>query len=254
MKTKTIFVCSNCGYESSKWLGKCPACNEWNSFYEEKDVTKSGTKEKRKERSEAIQLNKVEKKETSRIKTGIEELDRVVYDFILIFGLVGVFLALLCTFKYRKKVKHAKIIKNINIETNNHLKDIEKEEEATLSVNSKCNHIVLCNLDFYEKRRKTDLNKIKKISNKKTSVCELFIILMVILSVLPILEFGLSYAFFLLKIEPFVVYFNHIRLNIISLAMVILNVLLFTIFRRKTTVYYLIYLYIGVLILLSYLL
>ena len=184
----------------------------------------------------------------------IEELDRVVYDFILIFGLVGVFLALLCTFKYRKKVKHAKIIKNINIETNNHLKDIEKEEEATLSVNSKCNHIVLCNLDFYEKRRKTDLNKIKKISNKKTSVCELFIILMVILSVLPILEFGLSYAFFLLKIEPFVVYFNHIRLNIISLAMVILNVLLFTIFRRKTTVYYLIYLYIGVLILLSYLL
>ena len=63
MKTKTIFVCSNCGYESSKWLGKCPACNEWNSFYEEKDVTKSGTKEKRKERSEAIQLNKVEKKE-----------------------------------------------------------------------------------------------------------------------------------------------------------------------------------------------
>ena len=78
MKTKTIFVCSNCGYESSKWLGKCPACNEWNSFYEEKDVTKSGTKEKRKERSEAIQLNKVEKKETSRIKTGIEELDRVL--------------------------------------------------------------------------------------------------------------------------------------------------------------------------------
>ena len=78
MKTKTIFVCSNCGYESSKWLGKCPSCNEWNSFYEEKDVTKSGTKDKRKERSEAIQLNKVEKKETSRIKTGIEELDRVL--------------------------------------------------------------------------------------------------------------------------------------------------------------------------------
>ena len=78
MKTKTIFVCSNCGYESSKWLGKCPACNEWNSFYEEKDVTKSGAKEKRKERSEAIQLNKVEKKETSRIKAGIEELDRVL--------------------------------------------------------------------------------------------------------------------------------------------------------------------------------
>lgn len=35
-KAKTVFVCGNCGYESAKWLGKCPACNEWNSFYEEK--------------------------------------------------------------------------------------------------------------------------------------------------------------------------------------------------------------------------
>ena len=42
-KEKTIFVCSNCGYESTKWLGKCPACNEWNSFYEEKQI--STTKE-----------------------------------------------------------------------------------------------------------------------------------------------------------------------------------------------------------------
>ena len=37
-KDKTIFVCSSCGYESAKWLGKCPACNEWNSFYEEKII------------------------------------------------------------------------------------------------------------------------------------------------------------------------------------------------------------------------
>ena len=42
-KAKTIFVCSNCGYESAKWLGKCPACNEWNSFYEEKVANTSST-------------------------------------------------------------------------------------------------------------------------------------------------------------------------------------------------------------------
>ena len=42
-KAKTIFVCSNCGYESAKWLGKCPACNEWNSFYEEKVVNTSNS-------------------------------------------------------------------------------------------------------------------------------------------------------------------------------------------------------------------
>ena len=35
-KAKTIFVCNNCGYETAKWLGKCPACNSWNTFYEQK--------------------------------------------------------------------------------------------------------------------------------------------------------------------------------------------------------------------------
>ena len=52
-KSKTIFVCSECGYESSKWLGKCPSCNSWNTFYEEKKPgnhikwKKSGLKGKR---------------------------------------------------------------------------------------------------------------------------------------------------------------------------------------------------------------
>ena len=78
MKIKTIFVCSSCGYESSKWMGKCPTCNEWNTFYEEKDTTKSGTKENKKEHSNPVKLNEIEKKETLRIKTGIEELDRVL--------------------------------------------------------------------------------------------------------------------------------------------------------------------------------
>ena len=66
------------GYESPKWLGKCPSCNSWNTFYEEKDVEKKGTTTIKKEKTEAIQLNKVEKKSTTRIKTGIGELDRVL--------------------------------------------------------------------------------------------------------------------------------------------------------------------------------
>ena len=33
-KTKTAYVCESCGYESSKWLGRCPACNQWNTFKE----------------------------------------------------------------------------------------------------------------------------------------------------------------------------------------------------------------------------
>lgn len=79
-KNSTIFVCNSCGYESSKWLGKCPACGEWNSFFEEKVVTtqNSSGKEKTKPKSEVIKLNEVVKKETVRIKTGVGELDRVL--------------------------------------------------------------------------------------------------------------------------------------------------------------------------------
>lgn len=79
-KTKTIFVCNSCGYESPKWLGKCPACNEWNTFYEEKMqvTTGAGTNVKLKETVKPMNLNKVEGKEAVRTKTGVSELDRVL--------------------------------------------------------------------------------------------------------------------------------------------------------------------------------
>lgn len=79
-KNVTVFVCNECGYESSKWLGKCPSCSQWNTFFEEKIVnTPSGTS-KNKIKSEVVKLNSVEKKTTIRIKTGIKELDRVLGD------------------------------------------------------------------------------------------------------------------------------------------------------------------------------
>jgi len=78
-KNKTVFVCSSCGYESPKWLGKCPACNEWNSFYEEKVVNStSSNSAKRKEISKPIELNKIEGKTEAKIGTGFNELDRVL--------------------------------------------------------------------------------------------------------------------------------------------------------------------------------
>ena len=81
MKLTTMFVCNECGYDSSKWLGKCPSCNSWNSFVEEK-VSKNSknVKIETTEKNEVIELNKVEHKSTLRIKTGIEELDRVLGD------------------------------------------------------------------------------------------------------------------------------------------------------------------------------
>lgn len=80
-KIKTVFVCSNCGYESSKWLGKCPGCNEWNSFYEEK-ITKTndkiGGQALEKKSCKPLKLNEVIGKENSRVSTGFNELDRVL--------------------------------------------------------------------------------------------------------------------------------------------------------------------------------
>ena len=80
-KAKTIFVCNNCGYETAKWLGKCPACNEWNSLVEEKiQKTSDGIfgKDEKKKINKPTALNTVEGKETFRTSTGFEELDRVL--------------------------------------------------------------------------------------------------------------------------------------------------------------------------------
>ena len=58
-KNSTVFVCNECGYESPKWLGKCPACGEWNSFFEEKVVgsTSSSSKDRSKPKAEVVKLN-----------------------------------------------------------------------------------------------------------------------------------------------------------------------------------------------------
>ena len=79
-KGKTVFVCNECGYESSKWLGKCPACNSWNTFFEQKIVeTKSSNSKLRDlKNNEPQKLNSYEAKETIRTSTGFHELDRVL--------------------------------------------------------------------------------------------------------------------------------------------------------------------------------
>ena len=76
-KSSTIFVCSNCGYESQKWFGKCVGCNSWNTCYEEKQVKQTG-KEKSNKSVTPTSLNNIKKDEISRTSTGFEELDRVL--------------------------------------------------------------------------------------------------------------------------------------------------------------------------------
>ena len=76
-KSKTIFVCSECGYESSKWLGKCPSCGAWNSFYEEQEITTSA-KSKTKSDTKPQALNTFEGKDAIRTDTGFEEINRTL--------------------------------------------------------------------------------------------------------------------------------------------------------------------------------
>ena len=80
-KARTRFVCQNCGYISPKWLGRCPECNEWNTLVEEIIVPEDKTLEQislMKPPSIAFEIDKVEAREEERIKTGINELDRVL--------------------------------------------------------------------------------------------------------------------------------------------------------------------------------
>lgn len=78
-KSKTVFFCKECGFESPKWLGQCPGCKEWNSFVEEPVVRKSSGKEQiRLERKKPSKLSEVSVTEEERTLTGIGELDRVL--------------------------------------------------------------------------------------------------------------------------------------------------------------------------------
>ncbi len=79
-KTKQLYFCQECGYESAKWLGQCPGCRSWNTFVEEKVVTSQGGKEKKlgKAKSKVTGLFQVDMREEERIMTNIRELDRVL--------------------------------------------------------------------------------------------------------------------------------------------------------------------------------
>ncbi|SMC28927.1 DNA repair protein RadA/Sms [Clostridium acidisoli DSM 12555] len=76
-KSKTVFVCQECGFESLKWMGKCPNCNTWNSFVEEvavksdKNVILSGNNEPK-------CIVNIKSGEHERYNTGIGELNRVL--------------------------------------------------------------------------------------------------------------------------------------------------------------------------------
>lgn len=85
-KTKSVFYCQSCGYESAKWLGKCPSCEQWNSFVEEvivKGNEKNNAKEQWAEQSnkrsiKTVSLEEIVPEKEQRIVTADDELNRTL--------------------------------------------------------------------------------------------------------------------------------------------------------------------------------
>ncbi len=82
-KKTTLFFCQNCGYESAKWMGQCPACKEWNTFVEEMVVSATtgmggSVKSDGRRKAEAYKISDISMKEEEKLLTRMGELDRVL--------------------------------------------------------------------------------------------------------------------------------------------------------------------------------
>ena len=92
----TAFFCKECGYESAKWFGQCPACKEWNTFVEEpvgksksaKGIAGTSHRAAASSVSVPVEINSVSFEENDRTSTGITELDRVLGGGIVAGSLV----------------------------------------------------------------------------------------------------------------------------------------------------------------------
>ena len=84
MKQKTLFLCSDCGYESPKWFGKCPSCGAWNTMSEFKVQPETATRGvlpsdgRGRIQNKPVLLDDIDTTSEDRFHSGIGELDRVL--------------------------------------------------------------------------------------------------------------------------------------------------------------------------------
>lgn len=77
-KNKTVFICQECGYESSGWMGKCPACMQWNTFVEERREADAKSPSVHAGALKPVGINQIVAGNEQRSLTGMKELDRVL--------------------------------------------------------------------------------------------------------------------------------------------------------------------------------
>lgn len=78
MKSKVVYICSECGFESAKWIGKCPECGGWNTFAEDVVAVSKTAKKVSQTYTSPVKLSNVDTAKDPRIVCGIGELDRVL--------------------------------------------------------------------------------------------------------------------------------------------------------------------------------
>lgn len=92
-KPRTIYTCTQCGYQSPKWLGRCPDCQQWNTLQEEvrQEEKGSGTKTTTSTGAAPVKINAIVANDERRAHIGIDELDRVLGGGIVpgAFTLIG---------------------------------------------------------------------------------------------------------------------------------------------------------------------
>jgi DNA repair protein RadA/Sms len=163
-KIKTAFFCSNCGYESAKWLGKCPGCAQWNTFTEEvlqkdsqQEIKWDGYQNKKKG-SGVIALEAVKAGEEKRLVTKDPELNRVLGGGIVPGSLVLV--------AGEPGIGKSTLFLQTGLQANEQVVLYISGEESEQQVKMRADRLRIANKNFYlltETATRTIFQEIKKL-------------------------------------------------------------------------------------------